>query len=148
MFAAFAALSAALMLWQWLAARTFPLHRKIAADNFAPAVSILKPLKGCDETTAASLASWFTQNYAGPVEIIFGVAEAGDPVCDIVRRLIAENSGVPAQLVTCENLTGANQGRQARTVGKTRGARFDCRERRRRARDAGFSGQLHRAAAG
>jgi ceramide glucosyltransferase len=107
-FAAFAALSAVLGLWQWLAARKFPLHRKIAVDNFAPAVSILKPLKGCDATTAASLASWFTQTYAGPVEIIFGVAEAGDPVCEIVRRLIAENSGVRAQLVICEHLAGAN----------------------------------------
>jgi ceramide glucosyltransferase len=106
--AAFASLSCALTLWQWFAARKFPLHQKVAAQNFAPAVSILKPLKGCDDTTGASLASWFQQNYAGPVEIFFGVADAGDPVCEIVRRLIAENSGVRARLVVCENLSGAN----------------------------------------
>ena len=106
--AVLAALSCALALWQWLAARKFPLHRKIAVENFAPAISILKPLKGCDETTAASLASWFKQNYAGPTEILFGVAEADDPVCIIVRRLIAENPGCRAQLIVCENLSGAN----------------------------------------
>ncbi len=105
---ALAALSGALAVWQWLAARKFPLHQKIAVPGFAPAVSILKPLKGCDETTAASLASWFKQNYAGPVEILFGVADAGDPVCEIVRRLVAENAGVRARLVVCENLAGAN----------------------------------------
>ena len=136
--AAFATLSCALALWQWLAARKFPLHRKIAVPGFAPAVSILKPLKGGDETTAASLETWFKQDYAGPVEILFGVAEADDPVCEIVRRLIAENQrnvvapasrlcvpalcpemkltgetpvplpGCRAQLIVCENLTGTN----------------------------------------
>ena len=106
--AVLAVLSCALAVWQWLAARNFPLHRKIAVPGFAPAVSILKPLKGCDETTAASLASWFQQNYAGPIEILFGVADAADPVCEIVRRLIAENPGCRAQLIVCEKLAGAN----------------------------------------
>ena len=106
--AEFAPLSGALAVWQWLAARQFPLHRKIAVPGFAPAVSILKPLKGGDETTAASLASWFEQNYAGPMEIIFGVAAAADPVCEIVRRLIAENPAIPAKLIVCGNLSGAN----------------------------------------
>ncbi len=96
------------MVWQWLAARAFPLHQINAADHFAPAVSILKPLKGCDETTAESLQTWFKQSYAGPVEILLGVADAGDPVCEIVRRLIAENPGCRARLVVCENLAGAN----------------------------------------
>lgn len=96
------------MVWQWLAARKFPLHRKIAAENFAPAVSILKPLKGCDDTTIASLASWFRQNYAGPVEILFGISDPNDPVCEIVRRLIVENPGCRAQLIVCENLNGTN----------------------------------------
>ena len=77
-------------------------------ENFAPAVSILKPLKGCDETTAASLASWFTQHYAGPVEILFGVATANDPVCAIVRRLITEYPDRPARLIICEKLAGMN----------------------------------------
>jgi ceramide glucosyltransferase len=106
--AVLATLSSVLMVWQWLAARKFPLHQNIAVENFAPAVSILKPLKGCDDTTSASLASWFKQNYAGPVEILFGVAEAGDPVCEIVRQLIAQHPDFRARLVICENPAGAN----------------------------------------
>lgn len=96
------------MIWQWLAARRFPLHRKTAADGFAPAVSILKSLKGCDETTRASLETWLKQDYSGPAEIIFGVADGGDPVCEVVLQLMAENPGCQARLVICENLVGAN----------------------------------------
>jgi ceramide glucosyltransferase len=106
--AALAALSGVLLLWQWFAALRFPLHQKSAAPDFAPAISILKTLKGCDDTTAASLESWFKQTYAGPLEIIFGVADAADPVCEIVRRLTAENPGRNARLIVCENPDGAN----------------------------------------
>ena len=84
------------------------MHQKPDTGGFAPAVSILKPLKGCDDTTAASLQSWFSQNYGGPVEILLGVADASDPVCERVRQLIAQNPSVPARLVVCENLVGAN----------------------------------------
>ena len=105
---AVAILSSIVLLWQWLAARRFPLHQKDNATIFAPGVSILKALKGCDETTGASIESWFKQDYSGPMEIIFGVADSADPVCEIVRRLIAEYPKIPARLVVCENLSGAN----------------------------------------
>jgi ceramide glucosyltransferase len=103
-----ATLSCLLVAWQWFAARSFPLHQKSDLGGFAPAVSILKPLKGCDDTTAASLQSWFSQDYRGPREILFGVADGGDPVCELVRQLMAQNPGVPARLIVCENLVGAN----------------------------------------
>lgn len=106
--AVLALLSILLALWQWLAARRFPLHRRVTDQSFAPAISLLKPLKGCDETTAESLRSWFNQNYTGKVQIIFGVARADDPVCEIVRQLIAENPSRDAQLVVCGELLGNN----------------------------------------
>jgi ceramide glucosyltransferase len=107
-FAALAILSLALAFWQLFAARKFPLHRRVADAAFSPAISLLKPLKGCDATTAASLQSWFSQSYAGPVQILFGVAGADDPVCDIVRELIQKNPQIDAQLVICEESLGAN----------------------------------------
>lgn len=106
--AGLALLSFALTLWQWLAARRFPLHRHIADPSFAPPLSLLKPLKGCDETTRESLRSWFLQNYPGQMQILFGVARADDPVCEIVRQLIAENPGHDAQLIICGESLGAN----------------------------------------
>jgi ceramide glucosyltransferase len=106
--AAPAVLSSVLALWQWLAARKFPLHQCIAEPDFSPAISILKPLKGCNGTTAGSLQTWLRQNYHGQIQILFGVADADDPVCQIVRQLIAENPNCDAQLVVCEKLVGAN----------------------------------------
>jgi ceramide glucosyltransferase len=107
-FAAFAFLSLALAFWQWFAARRFPLHRRTTESSFAPAVTLLKPLKGCDETTADSLQSWFDQHYAGPMQILYGAADINDPVCEMVRELIQKNPGRDAQLVICGESLGAN----------------------------------------
>ena len=113
--AAFALLSLALLLWQWLAARRFPLHQRLPPNSqsstlnpFAPALTLLKPLKGCDDTTADSLRSWFRQNYSGQIQIIFGVADADDPACKIIQQLLAENPNCDGQLIVCEKLVGAN----------------------------------------
>jgi len=105
---ALAFLSLVLLLWQWFVAVRFPLHQRIADTSFSPAVTLLKPLKGCDPTTEASLRTWFAQNYPGSIQILFGVASADDPVCDIVRNLIAEFPSKDAQLIVCGPLTGAN----------------------------------------
>ncbi len=107
-FAVLALLSFTLTLWQWLAARRFPLHRRVADSSFASPISLLKPLKGCDETTRESLRSWFKQNYPGQVQILFGVTRADDPVCEIVRQLIADNPGHGAQLIICGESLGNN----------------------------------------
>ena len=106
--AALALLSFALALWQWVAARRFPLHRRITDLSFAPAITLLKPLKGGDATTVESLQSWFNQHYPGQIQILFGVADASDPVCKIVRELIEKNPGRDAQLVVCAESPGAN----------------------------------------
>jgi ceramide glucosyltransferase len=107
-FAALALLSFALALWQWVAARRFPLHRRVTDLSFVPAITLLKPLKGCDATTVESLQSWFNQNYTGQIQILFGVADASDPVCKIVRELIEKNPGRDAQFVVCAESPGAN----------------------------------------
>lgn len=107
-FAILAFLSLALTLWQWLAARPFPLHRRVADQSFAPAVTLLKPLKGCDAHTAVCLRSWLAQNYSGPMQFLFGVADAADPVCVIVRQLLCEFPQRDARLVVCAEALGAN----------------------------------------
>jgi len=106
--AVLALLSFALALWQWVAARRFPLHQRITDLSFAPAITLLKPLKGGDATTAESLQSWFNQNYAGRIQVLFGAADASDPVCKIVRELIEKNPGRDAQLVVCAESLGTS----------------------------------------
>jgi ceramide glucosyltransferase len=103
-----ALLSLALLLWQWLAARRFPLHQRAAAHPFPPAVTLFKPLKGCDTFTENCLRSWFTQDYTGRIQILFGVASADDPVCEIVRKLQEQFPSADARMVICESLNGPN----------------------------------------
>ena len=110
-FGPLALLGLALTLWQWLVARRFPLHERIPEASLPgppPAVSLLKPLKGCEPATEDCLRSWFTQHYRGPVQILFGVAAADDPVCAIVRKLRQEFPAADAQLVVGTPLPGAN----------------------------------------
>ena len=103
-----AVLSVVLLLWQWIAGLRFPLHRRNPEQTFSPAVTLLKPLKGCDASTEECLRSWFTQNYPGSVQILFGVAADDDPVGEIVRKLIGEYPAANARLMVCGPLAGAN----------------------------------------
>lgn len=105
---ALAALGCGLVGWQWLAARRFPLHRRESVTGFAPGLTLLKPLKGADATSRDSLLTWFRQDYVGPVQILFGVADEQDPIVPIVRELIAAHPGTEARLVVCGPLQGAN----------------------------------------
>jgi ceramide glucosyltransferase len=108
LFATLALLSLALTFWQWLVARRFPLHRRVPAPTPPPGVTLLKPLKGADAETAQCLRSWFEQDYAGEVQILFGVSTKDDPVCAVVRDLIVAHPECQAQLVVCGDLIGPN----------------------------------------
>jgi ceramide glucosyltransferase len=121
-----ALLSLTLTLWQWLAARRFPLHQRNAdlqiganqsgtqsnAPNrspaLQPAVTLLKPLKGCDAHTEACLRSWLNQDHAGEIQALFAVGSADDPACAVVKKLLAEFPRSDAQLVVCPERLGAN----------------------------------------
>lgn len=105
---ALAVLSFVLLAWQVLAAMRFPLHAREHGLSSAPPMVLLKPLKGCDEHTRDCLKSWLTQNYRGSVRVLFGVADAEDPVCDLVRSLLQECSNVNAELVITPERLGAN----------------------------------------
>ncbi len=101
-------ISLALVVWQFVVAMRFPLHRRIPDPGFAPDISILKPLKGADSETRPCLKSWVTQEYRGRVQILFGVHSPGDPVCALVRELIVAHPDVDAELVVCPKMLGPN----------------------------------------
>jgi ceramide glucosyltransferase len=101
-------LSLCLTIWQWLAARRFPLHQLDPAAGNQPGVTLFKPLKGCDEHTVRCLESWFQQDYRGPIQVLLGVASEQDPACAPVQRLLATHAQVEARLVVCPNVLGVN----------------------------------------
>jgi ceramide glucosyltransferase len=102
------AISFALTVWRWIVSRRFPLHRRRAVHTSLPGITFLKPLKGCDAETKNCLRSWFLQEYPGPIQILFGVASAEDPVRPIVEELLAEFPNADARLMVCGENLGAN----------------------------------------
>jgi len=107
-FGALALLSLLLTLWQWFVARRFPLYQRVQESASLSGVTLLKPLKGCDEATESCLRSWFSQEYQGAKQLLFAVASQEDPVCRIVERLLKEFATADAQLVICGPLEGTN----------------------------------------
>ena len=73
-----------------------------------PGVSILKPLRGVDPRMYAGFVSHCTQRYAGPYEIVFGVASLEDQAVAEVARLRVEYPNIPIQLVECTERLGPN----------------------------------------
>jgi ceramide glucosyltransferase len=109
-------LSFGLLLWQFAAAWRFPLHRRVVDDSFAPPVVLFKPLKGLDESTTDCLRSWLAQEYHGPLRVLFGVADADDPVLPLVRALLKEFPEVAVEVV----ITGEPHGPNAKVANLSR----------------------------
>jgi ceramide glucosyltransferase len=77
------------------------LRRTRRTTNYAPPVTLLKPLKGVDPRMYAGLASHCRQNYANSFELVFGVHRLDDPAVAEVARLQAEFPAVAIKLVEC-----------------------------------------------
>jgi len=75
----------------------------------APGVTILKPLYGNEPGLFENLSSFWTQDYPGHVQIVFGVQDAGDPAIPIVRRLQNAPDARDLQLVVEATAHGSNR---------------------------------------
>jgi len=92
-----------------VAARGFEHEgRAQKTGGFAPAVSILKPVKGLDARLYAGLESHCRQEYAGEMELVFGVSSLEDEAVAQVARLRVEYPQMNIQLVECPLRLGAN----------------------------------------
>ncbi len=72
-----------------------------------PAVSILKPLRGEDPALAENLRSFLRQDYP-TLQLVCGVADAGDPAAAVVRQLIGEFPQADIALVVDATQRGTN----------------------------------------
>ncbi len=112
-------------LWS---ARGFLRRRMPAPADFAPGVSILKPLKGFDPGMYEAFASHCRQQYAGEYELLFGISSLDDPAVAAVYRLQAEFPDEPGRrsirLIVCPQKLGLN-GKISNTIQMAAQARFD-----------------------
>ena len=73
-----------------------------------PGVTILKPLHGAEPGLFENLASFCTQNYPGPVQLVFGVEDRRDEAIAIVARLREAHPACDLELVVDATLHGLN----------------------------------------
>lgn len=107
-------------LW---AARSF-MRRRPPVAEFAPGVSILKPLKGFDPAMYEAFASHCRQQYAGEYELLFGVSDLNDPAVAAVERLKAEFPERNIRLIVCPEKLGMN-GKIGNVIQLAAQARYD-----------------------
>ena len=82
-----------------------PLPR--CQGSSSPGISLLKPVKGLEEDTSACLASFIRQDYPN-LEILFGVADPGDPVLPLLRALQEKYPHIDIQIIICSQELGLN----------------------------------------
>jgi ceramide glucosyltransferase len=72
------------------------------------AVTLLKPLHGAEPELEQNLASFCTQDYPAPVEIVCGVESAADPATAIMQRLRENFPDREIKLATASKPAGGN----------------------------------------
>jgi len=97
--------------------------RRVAAAEYAPDVTILKPVKGVDARMYAGFVSHCRQVYAGNFEIVFGVSSMDDPAVWQIERLRSEFPDCAIRLVECRERLGTS-GKVSNLVQMLRGARY------------------------
>jgi ceramide glucosyltransferase len=94
------------LLAAWLVGRFMRPEANPAAP--APNVTILKPLHQCEPDLARNLESFFTQDYPGAVQIVFGVHDENDPALKVVQALQAKYPRADTAVIADAALYGAN----------------------------------------
>ena len=92
--------------------------------EYAPDVTILKPVKGVDARMYAGLASHCRQEYAGAFEMVFGVSSLDDPAVVEIERLRVEFPAVAIRVVECVERLGTS-GKVSNLVQMLREAKYE-----------------------
>jgi ceramide glucosyltransferase len=82
--------------------RFWPATTPVLAAH-PPAITVLKPLYGAEQGLLEHLLSFCRQDYAGPVQIVFGVQDAEDPAAAVAWKIVnalraGKVEGAPAGL--------------------------------------------------
>ena len=90
------------------ALRFFKRERARVLPNYAPPVSVLKPVRGVDFGSYENFASFARQDYPD-YEILFAVNDDADPAVPLIRRIIAEFPERRIRLLVGAEHLGANR---------------------------------------
>jgi ceramide glucosyltransferase len=93
-------------------------------DDRLPPITILKPLRGSEESLEANLETFFAQDYPSPVQIVFATAEPDDEALPIARRVAARHPDADVSFVLSDPDFGLNP-KVANLAGALRAAKHD-----------------------
>jgi ceramide glucosyltransferase len=82
---------------------------ELAPDAPRPSVTVLKPLCGLEPSLYENLETVLRQDYAGAVQVIFGVQKASDPAIGVVDRLRQAYPAARIDLVIDGRQHGSNR---------------------------------------
>ena len=91
----------------WGAVRFAQRRRTAQVSEFAPAVSLLKPLHGSEPELELRLESFFQQEYPS-FEILFCARSSQDPGLSVARRVAGRYPHVPTKFLSCGEAPYAN----------------------------------------
>jgi ceramide glucosyltransferase len=89
------------------ALRFFLRARKKTIGNYAPPLSILKPVRGVDFASYENYASFCRQEYP-EYEVLFCVNELADPAVPVIRKLMADFPQRTIRMLSNAPQTGSN----------------------------------------
>jgi ceramide glucosyltransferase len=105
--AAAAGLGCLYLLVACVAVLRFARRRERLSVNAVP-VTILKPLRGAEPGLARRLASFCTQDYDAPIQLLCAVRDRSDPAAEALRQLADSRPPLPIDLNVDASLHGAN----------------------------------------
>lgn len=85
-----------------------PLRRAPRRTPTRAAVTLLKPLHLGEPGLEENLRSFFRQDYAGPIQIVFGAESRSDPALVTVEKLVREFPEKDVKIVTDPAFGGSN----------------------------------------
>ena len=120
--AVLAAIGVAYQAFAWIMLGRFFRPAPVAPSR--EAVTVLKPLYGDEPRLKDNLATFLAQDHAGPVQLLCGINNPGDPAQGAVTALKTEHPGADIALVTDATGHGSN-GKIGNLINMMRGARHE-----------------------
>ena len=85
------------------------VRRPVAQASQAPALTLLKPLRGEEPGLERNLIGFLDQDYAGPVQLVVGVQDPADPALPIVAAVKRARPDADIAVVVDDRQHGANR---------------------------------------